>query len=278
VVNVLDDILTMLDERRGIDFRDYRQETVARAVMQRVQVLRAPSIEAYRDRLRDDEGELGTLLESVLVPVTEFFRDRQVFEDLATNVLPRFVWSRPPKWTLRTWCIGCATGEEAWSMAMLLEEGRDVFGFSEYEIVASDLHEPSLAYARQGLYPPSTLYGTPDRLLHRFFTRTPTGFSVGPSLRSRVEFVRHDVLGHTMAPSTAVIATFDVILLRNVLIYFDRRLQTKVLERVSSMLDVDGVLVLGAVETLPNELSEVFETFPDTNPKERIFRKRRVAG
>lgn len=245
--------------------------------MQRVQALRAPSIESYRDRLLNDENELSVLLESLFVPVTEFFRDRAVFDDLASHVLPSFVWTRPPQWTLRTWCIGCATGEEAWSMAMLLEEGRDVFGFSNYEVLATDLHEASLAFARRGVYPSPLLSSTPERMRQMFFESMRDGLSVRPSLRSRVTFERHDILGHTIAPGAAVIASFDIVLLRNVLIYFDRRLQLKVLERITSTLDVDGILVLGAVETLPNELSQQFEFFPGTSPKERIFRKRREA-
>ncbi|MBC7792811.1 MAG: hypothetical protein H7Z43_03815, partial [Clostridia bacterium] len=226
-----------------------------------------------RDKVRRDEHELTNLLESLFIPVTEFFRDRQVFEDLASLVLPSFVWKRPQKWTLRTWCIGCATGEEAWSMAMLLEEGREIFGFSEFEVVATDLHDPSIAIARRGIYSHAQLANVPARMRQRFFTPTAQGISVDPSLRSRVELVRHDILGHKLAPSTAVVALFDVIVLRNVLIYLDRRLQTKVLERVVSMTDTGGVLVLGAVETLPNELSGLFEIFPGTAQKERIFRK-----
>jgi two-component system CheB/CheR fusion protein len=268
-------VLDIVAARRGIDFRDYRPETLVRGVVQRLAATRSKSMDAYRARLTADDTEVSELARAFLVPVTEFFRDAAVFSALATVVLPSFLWVRQPKHVLRVWSIGAATGEEAWSVAMLLELGRQIYGYSDYEVVATDLDETSLAVARRGVYAPSAAAHIPTPLRSQFTIKNDDVVEIAPSLRSRVHFVPHDLLGKTLAPSRAVVASFDVILLRNVLIYFDRRLQEKALERVCSVIEDDGALVLGMVETLPLDLEANFEVFPDTDPAQRIFRRRR---
>ena len=271
----LPSLLGIIAERRGVDFRDYRPETLARGVRQRLAALRLNNLNDYRQRLERDNDEVGELMRAFLVPVTEFFRDASVFQSLATVVLPSFLWMRHPAHVLRIWSIGAATGEEAWSLAMLLERGRQLYGYSDYEVVATDLDEASLAIARRGVYAASAIANIAEPLRSQFLVRQQDGYEVAAPLRSRVHFVSHDIVGRALAPARAVVASFDIILLRNVLIYFDRRLQEKALERVSSVIEDDGALVLGMVETLPVDLDARFETFPETAPAQRIFRRRR---
>jgi two-component system CheB/CheR fusion protein len=267
-------VLSIVAERRGIDFRDYRAETLSRGLVNRMNALRITDVDAYVERIDADASEMGELLRAVLIPVTEFFRDEAVFQSLASHVLPSFAWLRSPKHVLRVWSIGTATGEEAWSMAMLLEQGRSIYGYSDFEVVATDLDVTSLEQAKRGVYAWGTTASVPEPLRSRFFIRHKDTATIHPGLRSRVHFVQHDVVGRTIAPPQAVIASFDVILMRNVLIYFDRRLQAKALERIASVVEPEGALVLGLVETLPAGVEELFEVFPTGDATERIFRKR----
>ncbi len=271
----LEKVLTIVASRGGVDFRDYRPETLARGVAQRLVACRTKSIDAYVERLVESPAELSELTRAFLVPVTEFFRDAAVFQSLATIVLPSFLWMRHPSHVLRVWSIGTATGEEAWSIAMLLELGRQIYGYSDYEVVATDLDPTSLAVAERGVYQMSALASIPEPLRSQFLKRNGDLVEIAPSLRRRVHFVGHDLVGRVLAPTRAVVASFDIILLRNVLIYFDRRLQEKALERVCSVIEDDGALVLGMVETLPVDLEAHFEVFPDTDAAHRIFRRRR---
>ena len=271
----LEKVLTLVVERGGIDFRDYRRETLARGLAQRLVATRAKSIDNYLERLVSRHGELSELTRAFLVPVTEFFRDPAVFQALATVVLPSFLWVRHPRHLLRVWSIGTATGEEAWSIAMLLEMGRQIYGYSDYEVVATDLDPTSLAVAERGVYPASSLANIPEPMRSQFLVNNGASAEITPALRSRVHFVSHDLVGRVLAPPRAVVASFDIILLRNVLIYFDRRLQEKALERVCSVIEDDGALVLGMVETLPVDLEAHFEVFTDTDATHRIFRRRR---
>lgn len=264
-------ILAIVAEQRGVDFRDYRTETLARGVSARLAATRSTTLNDYRGLLTGDDVECDELIRACLVPFTEFFRDPRGFQSLATVVLPRFSWLRNPRHALRVWSIGAATGEEAWSIAMLLGMGRQVYGYSDFEVVATDLDGALLDFARAGIYPWSAAAGVPEPLRSRFVERKGASAVLGSDLRTRVHFVRHDVVGRVLAPTRAVVASFDVILLRNVLIYFDRRLQEKALERD------DGALVLGTVETLPAAVMDLFEVFPDTDPAQRIFRRRRGA-
>ncbi len=268
-------VLARIVESNGVDFRDYRPETLTRGVMQRLAALRLKSIDLYLERLVTNPHEVAELTRAFLVPVTEFFRDATVFQSLATIVLPSFLWVRAPQHVLRVWSIGTATGEEAWSVAMLLDMGRQIYGYSDYQVVATDLDRTSLAVAERGVYPASALTSIPEPLRSQFTMKSGDLFEVTRGLRQRVHFESHDVVGRALAPTRAVVASFDIILLRNVLIYFDRRLQEKALERVCSVIEDDGALVLGMVETLPVDLEAHFEVFPDTDPAHRIFRRQR---
>jgi chemotaxis methyl-accepting protein methylase len=270
----LDAVLAIVADRRGVDFRDYRRETLARGVRARVAHTAAGDLDRYRAQLDTSPDELDHLIQALLVPVTGFFRDPPVFAALGDRVLGDLVAAAPPGATLRAWAAGVATGEEGWSIAMLLARACELRPDAYMDVLCSDLDDRSLATARRGEYPAAAAEAVPMAVASRFVTVDGGVARVAPVLRDRVRFVRHDVMGRSLAPREAVIASFHLVLFRNVLIYFDRRLQHKALERLAGVLEPGGALVLGRVETMPDALTGRFEVYPGVPPDLRIFRAR----
>jgi chemotaxis methyl-accepting protein methylase len=267
---LLEPILAEVARQRGIDFHDYRQDSLLRGVRARMAERGAADLEDYRRSL-EDEAEVSRLIEAMVVPWSRFFRDPLVFEALAERVLPSLVFNHLERRPLRAWCVGAATGEEAWTMAMLLAEACDTPGGPSWELMATDIDRRTLAAAEAGNYPLVSVESVPGRYASRHLVVEGARVQVAPALRSRVRFVFHDLLGPTLAPAAAIVAAFDLVLVRNVLIYFDRRLQEKALARLAAMLPSGGALVLGEVETLPDRVATGFEPFPGVDPALRIF-------
>ena len=268
--HLIEPILAEVALRRGIDFRDYRPDSLLRGVRARMAERGAADLEDYRRSL-EDEAEINRLIEAMVVPWSRFFRDPPVFQALAERVLPSLVFNHLERRPLRTWCVGAATGEEAWTVAMLLAEACDTPGGPSWELMATDIDRRTLAAAEAGNYPLVSVDSVPERYARRHLTIEGTRAQVAPALRSRVRFVFHDLLGPTLAPAAAIVAAFDLVLVRNVLIYFDRRLQEKALARLAAVLPAGGALVLGEVETLPDPVASAFEPFPGVDPCLRIF-------
>jgi two-component system, chemotaxis family, CheB/CheR fusion protein len=264
------DILAVVDERRGIDFRDYRVETVRNRLASRMSAAGCANAGVYAARLRVDGEEVERLVQALLVAVTGFFRDEEVFAELSRHVLPALVASAP---TPRAWVVGTATGEEAYTVAMLFAECTAQGRGSGFQVLASDLDERSLAVAREGIYPDAALQPVTPELRKRYFRRSGDGMRVVESLRGRIAFARHDVMGHRLAPSEAVVAAFDLILCRNVLLYFDESLRAKAVERLAGMLQPGGAFVIGSSETLPMRASRFFESYPGVSTWTPIFRR-----
>jgi chemotaxis methyl-accepting protein methylase len=271
-------VLSVLATRRGVDFRDYRTETLDRGLRGRLEALALEEVEDYRRRLEDDPHEVDQLLRALVVPFTGFFRDPRVFDALARSVLPR-LYDQTLQTTdcgmpLRTWAVGVATGEEAWSTAMLLAEATGTEAPGRFEVVASDVDETSLAVARQGCYPADAAEAIPSSLRGRFLESAEGGgFRISDSLRPHVRFAHHDLMGRVLAPREAVVASFTLVLVRNVLIYFDKRLQHKALERLAAVVEPGGALVLGDAETLPPAFAGRFTPFPGVDRRLRIYRR-----
>jgi two-component system CheB/CheR fusion protein len=266
----LDRVLAFVADERGIDFRDYRREPILRGIRQRIELRGDGSAAAYLQRLASDGQEVDRLVEAVVVPWSGFFRDPPVWTALARVVLPALLQEHPRQ-PLRTWCIGTATGEEAWTMAMLLEDACGARG-DGFDLLASDLDRRTLEGARAGCYTPAVAAEVPPTYRARFLVAEGNRACVTPALRARVRFAYHDLLGRTLAPPEAVVASFELVLARNVLIYFDRRLQQKALERIAGTLEPGAALVLGRVETMPRPLEERFIPFADVEPDLRVFR------
>ena len=262
----MDAVLRLLRDHFGIDFSLYKTTTVGRRVQRRVDLLRAASLPSYVDLLRTDPEELNALYQDLLIGVTQFFRDPQAFERLEEEVIPALLDKLPPEEDLRVWVAGCATGEEAYSLAMLFWEAfaardRPV----RLKILATDVHQASLEHAGAGIYGDEQLQFVSQRRLARFFTRRSSGYQVSQDLRQLIVFARHNATKD--APFTKV----HFIACRNLLIYFQPQPQRTVISLFHFGLTSGGVLFLGASET-PGALSDEFIAIDD---HWKIYRKRR---
>lgn len=234
--------------RGGHDLRDYRVETLRRRTLDRLQEV-ALEPAAYLARLADDEAEQRRLAAHLLVHTTRFFRDPATFAALGRRVLPElFLRARERRAPLRAWVVGASTGEEAYSLAMLLaEQGRT--HRHPASVLASDRVAQVVEQARLGTYPRAAVVAAvPAELRARYFVPRGDGLQVVQALREAVTFAVHDLLGLELAPREALLAEFDLVLCRNVLIYLDARSQVRAFERLRAVLSAGGALLLGPSE------------------------------
>jgi two-component system, chemotaxis family, CheB/CheR fusion protein len=240
-------ILAHLRVRTGHDFSKYKRSTVVRRIARRMQVSRTEELREYYETLRDNTEEAQALLGDLLISVTTFFRDGESFEVLKVQVVPALFDGREANDTIRTWVPGCATGEEAYSVAMLLlEEGSRRDFRPGLQVFGSDLDARALGVAREGRYPASIEADVSEERLRRFFTREGDGYRVRQELRDVVLFSVHDMLKDP--PFSRV----DLISCRNVLIYLDRELQEQVCSTFYYALNPGGYLLLGSAESADN--------------------------
>lgn len=266
----LDEILELVRQRRQIDFTDYRRDTLASRLQSRLQACGSGGLPDYRTALRDQPDEVDRLVEALLVPVTSFFRDPLTFRRLAEFVLPALV---PARHLVRAWVIGAATGEEAFSVAFLLAEAAARQPGLGFEVLASDLHRPSLEVARAALYPDAAVAAVPPALRSRYLLPEHGGQRVCEEIRARVRFVEHDLVGTRLAPPEAVIPAFEIVLCRNVLLYFGPGLRAQAARRLSAVVAPRCALVLGAAEALPEGAAAAFRCWPGLLPDAGIFQR-----
>ena len=262
----MDAVLRLLRDHFGIDFSLYKTTTVGRRIQRRVDMLRVPGLPSYVEQLRTSPEELNALYQDLLIGVTQFFRDPEAFERLETEVIPALLDKLPAEEELRVWVAGCATGEEAYSLAMLFWEAfaarnRQV----RLKMLATDVHQASLDHAGAGVYGDDQLQFVTPRRLQRFFTKRSSGYQVSQDLRQLIVFARHNVTKD--APFTKM----NFISCRNMLIYFQPQPQRTVMSLFHFGLASGGVLFLGASETL-GALSDEFVAIDD---HWKIYRKRR---
>ncbi len=245
--DVLRSILSHLRARTGHDFSKYKRSTVLRRLARRMQVTRSADLKAYDRVLRDSADEAQALLGDLLISVTTFFRDGEAFEALAKNVLPALFKDRKPDETIRVWVSGCATGEEAYTFAMLLlEEAARHPDRPSIQVFGSDLDARALALGREGRYPLAIEADVSEERLRRFFTREGDHYRVRQELRDMVLFAVHDLLKDP--PFSHV----DLISCRNLLIYLDRDLQEQVCSTFHYALNPGGSVFLGSSESFDN--------------------------
>jgi two-component system CheB/CheR fusion protein len=265
---LLADVFIQLRGVLGIDFAQYKLPTVVRRIRRRVALRQLPGLEAYVERLRADEQELAALGHDLLIGVTQFFRDPAVWEFLESQVVPQLATESTSESALRAWVAGCATGEEAYSVAMLLLDA--VAGKTPavaVKVFATDVHNRALEHAGQGIYTAESLANVDERRRRQYFIARSDGrFQVVPQLRHAVVFARHDLLKD--APFT----NLDLVSCRNLLIYFRPAAQKHALSLLPYGLRIGGALVLGPSEA-PGEIESEFETLHDPC---RIYVKRRL--
>jgi two-component system CheB/CheR fusion protein len=241
-------VLAHLRVRTGHDFSKYKRSTVLRRIARRMQVTRTDELAEYYDVLRDSSDEAQALLADLLISVTTFFRDAEAYDALSRRVLPQLFKEREhPDEALRVWVCGCATGEEAYSIGMLLlEEAARHEIRSPIQFFASDLDARALYTAREGRYPSAIETDVSEDRLRRFFTREGDSCCIRQELRDLILFAQHDVLKDP--PFSRV----DLVSCRNVLIYLDRDLQEQVVGTFHYALNPGGFLMLGSSETGDN--------------------------
>ena len=237
-------ILSHLRVRTGHDFSNYKKSTIGRRIARRMQVQRAATMADYFVVLRDSAAEVNALFADLLISVTTFFRDSAAFEKLAALVIPRLFEDKGAGHGIRSWIPGCATGEEAYSVAiLLLEEAARHAARCEIQVFASDLDEAALVVGREGRYPLAIEADMTDERLKRFFTRESDHYRVSGELRDTVLFARHSLLKDPPFSRT------DLISCRNLLIYLDRELQQQVCATFHFALKPGGYLFLGSSES-----------------------------
>ncbi len=236
----LEGVEALLEEAIGLDSATVGRATVERAVRRRLEACGLPDAGAYLARLRRDPGELQALVDEVTVLETWFFRDRRPFELLREQVRRRW-WPPRPQRPLRVLSLPCATGEEAYSIAMVLHELG--YGPGTLQLEAVDVNARALAVARRGCYGEKSFRGDEGDYRARYFRHTPQGLEVDRRIRALVRFRQ----GNLLDPE-ALVGPFEVVFCRNVLIYFSRPLQERILSRLWGLLAPDGLLFVGHAE------------------------------
>jgi two-component system CheB/CheR fusion protein len=259
----LESIYGKLEEVFGLDFTHYKPSTVTRRIERRLQLARSEDIATYALRLQEDRTELDTLYRDLLIGVTRFFRNEEAFAILEQKVLPDLFHQAPADAPLRVWVAGCATGEEAYSLAILLHEQAAHYGNRPVKIFASDVHPGSLSVAGRGIYDKPSLANISPSRLERFFLRHGESYQLVPEIRQMVVFAQHNVIRD--APFTRM----DLITCRNLLIYLQPAAQQKALSLFHFALRRGGIVFLGPSET-PGALASNFEPI---DRHWRIYRK-----
>jgi two-component system CheB/CheR fusion protein len=238
-------VLTHLRVRTGHDFTNYKRGTVRRRIERRIGVTQAADLPGYALHIREHPQEARALLKDLLISVTNFFRDPAAFEELEANVVPRLFENKGAGGHVRVWVAGCATGEEAYSLAMLLAEYAEKLPAPpSLQVFASDIDEEALQTARAGLYTLNDVADvSPERLRH-FFTKVRGGFGVRRELREMVLFAKHDLL------KDPPFSHLDLVSCRNLLIYLNAAGQAKTMVTFHFAMNPGGYLFLGGSETI----------------------------
>ncbi|MEX1197440.1 MAG: chemotaxis protein CheB [Pseudohongiellaceae bacterium] len=259
-------IVKILQNQTRHDFSLYKTNTLSRRIERRMAIHGIATLPDYALYLEKNNQEVQLLFKEILIGVTAFFRDADIWEYLSEKALPELLEKVQPGENLRAWVVGCSTGEEAYSLAMVVTEAlarSDRGKTINFQIFASDLSPEAITIARAGRYPHSVEKQVSARRLADFFTRTDSHYQINQAIRDRVLFAQHDVI--LDPPFTRL----DLIACRNLLIYFDPMLQRRLLPLFHYSLRDSGLLMLGNSETV-GRLNHLFEPL---KPRHRIYRK-----
>jgi two-component system CheB/CheR fusion protein len=262
-------VLQLLHQHSGIDFAQYKASTLNRRISRRMLLHRHEKFAEYAALLRERPGEVEALFQDILIGVTGFFRDRETFDALEREVFPRLLAQRERDAPLRIWVLGCSTGEEAYSYAILAAElAGDSSAPAPVQVFATDLNPSSIDKARAGIYPKSIAQDVSESRLRRFFAEVDGSYRISKSIRDLCVFARHNAL--VDPPFSRV----DIISCRNVLIYLEAPLQKKLLTRLHYALKPSAFLVLGNSETI----GAYRNLFDALDGKHKIYRKEGGSG
>ncbi len=263
---LLHKILTLVKSHTGRDFTHYKRTTILRRLRRRMQLAQLEDLADYLALLRQKPEEVELLSNDFLITVTSFFRDAAVFEMLEKQVIPRLFSEQKPGEIVRVWSVGCSTGEEAYSLTMLLlEEAARRDTPPEVQVFASDLHQDSLLRARGGYYLNDIKADVNAERLRRFFVTQNGGFRIRKEVRDRIVFAPHNLM------SDPPFSKINLIVCRNVLIYLQRGIQRDIIDLFHYALQPGGTLLLGSSETV-----EKTDLFRVEDKEHCLFQKRNV--
>ncbi len=259
----LSKILSIIKHQTGFDFSFYKLPTIIRRVERRIGINQKDSIEDYVTMLESSPKEAETLSKELLIGVTKFFRDREAFDILKEKVIPEIFEGKNPYDTIRVWSVGCSTGEEAYSLAILLNEYSEQIGKPlNIQVFATDIDRESIEYAGGGMYPASIITDIEEDTLKKYFSKRGDYYKINDNIRRMVVFASHNI---TRDPPFSKI---DFISCRNLLIYFKPSMQKRAISIFRFALNDNGYLFLGSSESI----GELTSYFLNVSNKWKIFK------
>ncbi len=268
-------LLDYLKQTRGFDFTAYKRPSLMRRVTKRMEMIKIEKFSDYMDHLEVHPEEFAHLFDTILINVTAFFRDMHAWDFLAQAIIPKLLNQKKPNEAIRVWSAGCASGEEAYTIAILLAEALGADAFRErVKIYATDVDEEALNHARHGSYSEKDLESVPPELKGKYFELGSNRFVFRNDLRRSVIFGRHDLV------QDAPISRLDLLTCRNTIMYFNAEVQGRILARFHFALNDPGYLFLGRAEMLlthtnifsPVELKfRIFSKVPKIQMRDRLF-------
>lgn len=267
VESVLGEIFLLLRNQCGVDFSHYKPATVDRRIERRMSVCQIDNLQDYARHLGQSSREITLLFNELLIGVTSFFRDTAAWETLEKEVLPNLLKSLPTGEPIRAWVAGCSTGEEAYTLAILIAEQMEKLKLhNQVKIFATDISKESLASAARGHYSPSEVAGLSQARLVHFFVKESSGYRVKTRLREMVVFANHNLL------SDPPFTKLSLVCCRNLLIYLQSPMQQRLLTLFSFALRDEGVLFLGGSESI----GDATDRFQPIATRANLYRNRRA--
>jgi len=261
----LEQLLTFIRDSRGFDFTGYKRSSLSRRIRKRMHEAGAGNYVDYRDQLESSAEEFGYLFNTILINVTSFLRDVEAWTYLRREIMPELIADTESAEDIRVWSAGCATGEEAYSLAIAFAEALGIEETAKrVKIYGTDVDEEALRDARAGLYPAKALESLPMELRDKYFDKNGGQFAFRPDLRRRVIFGRHDIT------RDAPISRLDMLVCRNTLMYFNVETQSHVIDRFHFALRESAFLFLGKAEMLLSD----GDRFEVVSMRQRVFKRR----
>ncbi len=258
-------IFKLIRSSTGHDFSNYKRNTIRRRIERRLAVHKIKEINDYIRLLTEDNQEVKTLFKDMIITVTNFFRDPEAFDALKEKAIREIVHGKPANYNIRVWVPGCATGEEAYSVAILLEEAvNELENKHDFQVFATDVDDDAIETARYGKYPDSISADVSKTRLIRFFSRFESSYKIKESIREKLIFAKQDLI------KDPPFSKLDLICCRNVLIYMNSELQRKVISLFHYTLNPNGFLFLGTSETV----GQFTDLYVPVDNKQRIFKRK----
>jgi two-component system CheB/CheR fusion protein len=264
--HALRDIFMQLRVRTGHDFSNYKRPTLLRRIERRINIRHLPDLPAYAHYIQQNPEEVHALLKDLLISVTNFYRDKHAFEVLEREVLPAILKTKTADDQVRVWVAGCATGEEAYSIAMMLaEQTLSAIDAPKIQIFATDIDDAAITTAREGFYTLNDAADVSPERLRRFFNKEGEGYRIRREIRETILFANHNFI------KDPPFSHLDMVSCRNVLIYLNRTAQERVMETFHFALHAGGYLFLDSSESADGS-SDLYTTY---NREHHIFQSRK---